>query len=85
MSYRLRLISKNKVSKEVFNEDLNYLHRFAEDNGYYGQIVAIHETVEALDGPEVLGLVDAYTLTSGPTSPLTGATSALRARLRPSA
>lgn len=34
MSYRLRLVSKTKVSKEVFHEDLGYLHNFAEENGY---------------------------------------------------
>jgi hypothetical protein len=85
MSYRLRLVSKTKVSKEVFHEDLGYLHNFAEENGYYGQIVIIHETVEALDGPEVLGLVDRYVLDTGRTNPLTGARSALRGPLRPSA
>ena len=85
MSYRLRIISRNKVLKEVFNEDLGYLHRFAEENGYYGQIVCVHETIEALDGPEVLGLVDAYTLVDGGVSPITGATRPLRERLRASA
>lgn len=79
--YRLRLIKNNKIYHEVFKEDLGSLHLFAERNGYYGQQVVIHETIEALDGYEELDLVDRYTLSSNQLSLLTGAQRPLRERL----
>lgn len=79
--YRLRLIKNNKIYHEVFKEDLGSLHLFAERNGYYGQSVVIHETIEALDGYEELNLVDRYKLTSGQLSILTGAQRPIRGPL----
>jgi hypothetical protein len=82
MTYRLRITSKNKIYHEVFKEDLGSLHLFAEANGNYGQRAVIHETVEALDGYEELGLVDAYTLSPGAVDQLTGAQRPRRGHLR---
>lgn len=82
MTYRLRLLSGSKVYHEVFREDLGSLHLFAENNGYYGQRVVIHETVEALDGYEELGVVDSYYLTYSQPDHDTGDRRPLRARVR---
>lgn len=82
MMYRLRVFSPRGVVKEVFHNDLGHLHSLVELGGYYGQVVAIHETVDALDGPEVLGLVDKYIPARGLKDPLTGATRGPRGPLR---
>jgi len=80
--YRLRLVKNNKIYQEVFKEDLGSLHLLAENVGYYGQTVVIHEVVKALDKYEELSVVDVYTLTGCQTDALTGSQRPLRAHLR---
>lgn len=82
MTYRLQITSKGSIYHEVFREDLGSLHLFAEENGYYGQRVVIHEVIEALDCYEEISVVDTYTLPQCQTDLATGSQRPLRAPLR---
>ena len=77
--YRLHIVSRGSVVEEVFSDSLGYLHQQAEDLGYYGQLVSIHEVIQSLDGYVDLGLVDAYHLTGRNTDAILGCRKPLRA------